>query len=83
MHLKGYPFLKITGIIMGEKIGTDLDENAINLLNFLEFCEKNLATDKYSEKLKNYIANLGKQREVKIYLAHTSTTDYNITVTPY
>jgi hypothetical protein len=36
MHLKGYPFLKITEIIMGEKIGTGLDRSAINFLNSLE-----------------------------------------------
>ena len=83
MHLKGYPFLKIAGIIMGEKIGTNLDESAINYLNSLELCGKSLAADKYNEKLKHYIANLGKQREIKIYLAHTLTADYSIAIEPY
>jgi|GEM_PF-4225430 len=75
MYLKGYPFLKVVGIIMGEEIGKGLVQ-AQDILNFLN--EKNTHSDDIRERLKEFIYKEAKIRNIEVFVAKKSTDSYKI-----
>lgn len=69
MNLISYPFIKITGIIMGHKIGQSMIEETENSVK--------------SENVKKIICCLAEKYNIKLYLAECSVDEYKIKCNEY
>lgn len=78
MDLRGYPFLKVTGIIMGEEIGKNLDQDISNFLKSTILNGQNISEDNMSEVLKNHIHQQAKAHKIEVFIAKNSTNSYKI-----
>lgn len=78
MDLRRYPFLKVTGIIMGEEIGKNIDQDVSNFLKTLVLDEKNIPCDDLQEKLKNFIYAQASSRNIQVFIAKKSANSYKI-----
>jgi hypothetical protein len=83
MDLRFYPFIKITGIIMGCKIGENLSEDAADFISSYKLSEHGFKGSCMEEKVKGCIANLAKEHKVEIYLAECSPEKYEIKRSKY
>lgn len=83
MDLTAYPFIRITGIIMGYKIGQNLSKDALDFITDYELSGKELKGNCIDDKVKEYVAQLAKRHDVKIYLAECSSEKYEITYKEY
>lgn len=78
MDLRGYPFLKVTGIIMGEELGKNLDQDVSNFLKTFPLDEKNVSNYVAQEKLKNFIYTQANSHNIQIFIAKKSLNLYKI-----
>lgn len=83
MPLKGYcNFLRVTGIIMGKNFGKNLDKDIIDFIGSVELHDKKIGNE-FEEKLKNFISELGKRDDKKIYISTPSNEVYQIYIKEY
>ncbi len=89
MDLRGYPFIKITGIIMGCAVGQNLNDDAINFLETYELsepanlCRVSFKSTDLSGKTKEFISHLSKKYNIELYLVECSSEKYEITCSKY
>ena len=69
MDLRGYPFIKITGIILGEKIGKSLNEEAKNFILQEFLGGYSFKSDILDDRVKEYIYNMAKKYQIDLYLS--------------
>jgi hypothetical protein len=82
LDLRGYPFLKVTKIIMGEKLGQNIDiglEECIPQYDVL--FARNLSTKE--RDFKHFVASLAKENNIEVELAKSAENEYKITSEKY
>lgn len=83
LDLRGYPFLKVTGVILGENLGKNLDKDAVDFIRGLEFNGKIFKTTEQHQKVKEFIAELCQQHGIDTYQAFPSKKSYKIEIEDY
>lgn len=83
IDLHGYPFIKITGIIMGLKLGQDPEDDVKNYIESLELVGPNLKDGCITDKIKGYIAQMCLRNQIEIYQAKLHDSNYEICYEEY
>ncbi len=78
MDLRGYPFLKVTEVIMGEEIGKNLDQDISDFLKSVVLNEQNIPGDNVSEVLKNFIYQQAEAQQIEVFIAKNSLNSYKV-----
>lgn len=78
MDLRGYPFLKVTGVIMGEDIGKNLDPDISDFLKSVILTGQNISENNAPEVLKNFIYQQAGAQQIEAFIAKNSHDSYKI-----
>jgi len=79
MDLRGYPFIKITGIILGHKFGHGLSKDAIDFINSYGLNNHNFKENCIADKAKEFVSILAQNNDIGIYHSECSIEKYEMT----
>lgn len=81
MNLRGYygkknkSFIKVIGVIMGQNIGKNISEDAKTFILSNELSGYKFTSSNLDDKVKEYIASMANQYNIKLYLSKCSRND--------
>jgi Protein of unknown function (DUF2971) len=83
MDLNGYPFIRISGIILGQKFARNCNQNINEFISHLQLQGYKFECYKLSDRVKEFVINMALDQQLDIYLAECSLNEYRITIKPY
>lgn len=81
MDLRGYPFIKITGVILGEKFCTNPSKDLIDFIHNYQLQGHHFSSQTVEGKIKEYITCLSREHNIQLYMAKCSESKYETEIT--
>jgi hypothetical protein len=80
MDLKILPFIKVTGLILGQNIGKNLNKDASDFISHASLNGFNFKGNTMEERVREYITHKAEEHSIKIKTARCSSEKYEIII---